>query len=346
MISKENVDKYMSYTFWELEVWQYMVILLIGIASKLFLWLFFSLGKRLYRRNEEKLKFFKKLSHHSFLCLSIGIISFLKEPLGLFWSSLWAKVLLGLHIIFSISFLLWVNNFINFLFVAITQRLARAKWDKLGIVYVLKSVVKVAVMSLLTLLLLRIFIDYELQDWLRIFSIGAGTLTAIVAFASRDFIANFFGALVITIGRPFQVGDWIVIKGIAGRVMGLDMRSTKLKTEDSTFIYIPNSYFTNSHVQNYGAHTYAQLSFTLSLHEVTAQDLTSFLVELKALLKKSPKLYAKESKYTTEVLNLEKMKLFLYLSFVNITAQDKVTYMKALTAEVIALAKKGGITLA
>lgn len=346
MAFSEDFEEYLSYTLLDLQVWQYVAMLLIGVGSKCLRWLFFGIGKRVYQRNEEKLKFFKKLSRYSSLWLSTGIILLFQEDLGLAQSVYLAKMLVVFHLLFSITSLLCVNNLINFLFVVITQRLAGANWDKLGIVHVLKSLVKFSVMSFLGLLLLSLFVDYKLGDWLRMFSIGAGTLTAIVAFASRDFIANFFGALVITIGRPFRIGDWIVINGIAGRVVGLDMRATKLQTVDGTFVYIPNSTFTNKHVQNYGPHTYAQLSLTLLLPETTEEALASFLAQLETLLANAPQLYPAESKYTTEVLGLQKMKLCLYLSFVDSTEKDKVTHMKNFIAQVAALAKKEHITLA
>lgn len=341
-----TVKEYLEYQILGLEVQQYVAMLLIVVGSKCLLWLFFGVGKRLYRRNEEKLKFFKKLSRYSGLCLSTGIMLLFREELGLDQPPYWTKALMGVRALFSLTCMLCVNNLINFLFVLVTQRLAGANWDKLGIVHVLKRVVKVAVMSFLSLLLLRLFVKYELGEWLRTFSVGATTLTAIVAFASRDFIANFFGALVITVGRPFQIGDWIVINGIAGRVVGLGMRATKLKKEDGTFVYIPNSAFTNKHVQNYGAHTYAQLRFSLSLHEVTEEVLASFLAQLEGLLANTPPLYAAESKYTTEVVGLQKMKLCLYLSFVDSAEKDKVTHMKTFTAQVADLAKKARIALA
>ncbi|MEM9569442.1 MAG: hypothetical protein AAF900_00590 [Bacteroidota bacterium] len=63
-------------------------------------------------------------------------------------------------------------------------------------------------------------------------------------------------------------------------------------------------------------------------------------------LANAPQLSTATSKYTTEMLGLQKMKLFLYLSFLDSTEQDKVTHMKTFIAQVAYLVKKERITLA
>ena len=73
-----------------------------------------------------------------------------------------------------------------------------------------------------------------------------------VGFAARDMLANFFGALMIFLDRPFSVGDWIRSpdREIEGTVEEIGWRLTRIRTFDKRPLYIPNSVFTSLAVEN------------------------------------------------------------------------------------------------
>ena len=73
-----------------------------------------------------------------------------------------------------------------------------------------------------------------------------------VGFAARDLLANFFGALVIYLDRPFVVGDWIRSpdREIEGTVEDIGWRLTLIRTFDQRPLYVPNAVFTNIAVEN------------------------------------------------------------------------------------------------
>ena len=73
---------------------------------------------------------------------------------------------------------------------------------------------------------------------------GAGTV--IVGFAAKDLLANFFGALMIHLDRPFQVGEWICSpdRSIEGTVEHIGFRLTRIRTFSRNPLYVPNSVFT------------------------------------------------------------------------------------------------------
>lgn len=73
-----------------------------------------------------------------------------------------------------------------------------------------------------------------------------------VGFAARDLLANFFGALMIFLDRPFSVGDWVrsADREIEGTVEEIGWRLTRIRTFDKRPLYIPNSVFTSISVEN------------------------------------------------------------------------------------------------
>ena len=79
---------------------------------------------------------------------------------------------------------------------------------------------------------------------------GLGGLA--VGFAARDLLANFFGALMIFLDRPFAVGDWIRSpdKEIEGTVEEIGWRQTRIRTFDQRPLYVPNATFATLTVEN------------------------------------------------------------------------------------------------
>jgi len=73
-----------------------------------------------------------------------------------------------------------------------------------------------------------------------------------VGFAARDLLANFFGAIMVFLDRPFSVGDWIRSpdREIEGTVEEIGWRLTCIRTFDKRPLYIPNSIFTSIVVEN------------------------------------------------------------------------------------------------
>jgi MscS family membrane protein len=83
------------------------------------------------------------------------------------------------------------------------------------------------------------------------FLAGAGILGLAVAFAAQDIISNFFGGAIITIDKPFRVGDRIRVDTYYGDVISIGPRSTRLKTLDYQIVTIPNNKITTNVIVNY-----------------------------------------------------------------------------------------------
>ena len=73
-----------------------------------------------------------------------------------------------------------------------------------------------------------------------------------IGFAAKDLLANFFGAFIVYLDRPFLVGDWIRSpdRSIEGTVEKIGWRLTVIRDFQSRPIYVPNSVFTNIIVEN------------------------------------------------------------------------------------------------
>jgi small-conductance mechanosensitive channel len=73
-------------------------------------------------------------------------------------------------------------------------------------------------------------------------------LTAVLAFAMQDTLGNVLGGLAIQIDNSVQVGDWVRIDDVVGRVRDVRWRSTIIETRNWETIVIPNSTLMKSRV--------------------------------------------------------------------------------------------------
>jgi MscS family membrane protein len=93
---------------------------------------------------------------------------------------------------------------------------------------------------------------------LKVFSIditpllaGAGIAGIAIALAAQDFISNFFGGAIITVDKPFKVGDRVKIDDFYGDVISVGTRSTRIRTLDYQIVTLPNNKITTNVIVNY-----------------------------------------------------------------------------------------------
>jgi MscS family membrane protein len=83
------------------------------------------------------------------------------------------------------------------------------------------------------------------------FLAGAGIAGLAVALAAQDLISNFFGGAIITVDKPFKVGDRVKIDQYYGDVISVGTRSTRIKTLEYQVVTIPNNKITTNIIVNF-----------------------------------------------------------------------------------------------
>ena len=74
---------------------------------------------------------------------------------------------------------------------------------------------------------------------------GIGVIGIALGFAAQDSLSNVIAGFLIFIDKPFKVGDYISHENRYGRVEIITLRSTRIRTQDNTYVVIPNQKIIN-----------------------------------------------------------------------------------------------------
>lgn len=65
--------------------------------------------------------------------------------------------------------------------------------------------------------------------------------TVALSLSLQDVLRNFVAGIYLLLEQPFKMGDHLSVRGVAGRVEGIDLRTTILRTDEGQQILIPNN---------------------------------------------------------------------------------------------------------
>ena len=83
------------------------------------------------------------------------------------------------------------------------------------------------------------------------FAIVAGALGVGIGFGLQNVVNNFISGLILAFERPIQTGDVIQFGNEWGRVIGIGIRSSKVRTFDGAEIIVPNGDLISQQLTNW-----------------------------------------------------------------------------------------------
>tara|TARA_Y100000588_G_scaffold70175_1_gene71969 strand:- start:2965 stop:4104 length:1140 start_codon:yes stop_codon:yes gene_type:complete len=113
---------------------------------------------------------------------------------------------------------------------------------------------------------------------------GIGGL--IVGLSAKEFLADFFGGLILIADKPFKVGDWIRSpdRNIEGTVEDIGMRRICVRTFDKRPLYIPNSVLSTVTIENPSRMTHRRIYETIGLRYEDADKMSSITRKVREML--------------------------------------------------------------
>jgi small-conductance mechanosensitive channel len=79
--------------------------------------------------------------------------------------------------------------------------------------------------------------SFQAADLIKMLGVGS----VAIGFAFQNILQNFLAGILLLMQEPFDLGDWISVTGIEGRVDDIQTRATIVTTKEGNKVVIPNA---------------------------------------------------------------------------------------------------------
>jgi MscS family membrane protein len=108
---------------------------------------------------------------------------------------------------------------------------------------------------------------------------GFGIVGAAVALSARESLENLIASFIIFFDKPFYPGDLVKIQNITGTVERIGLRSTRIRTDQKTYVTVPNKQMVDSILDNLSLRTQRRGFVSLEISALTPYDAVNQLVK-------------------------------------------------------------------
>ncbi|MBO9199210.1 MULTISPECIES: mechanosensitive ion channel family protein [Niastella] len=144
-----------------------------------------------------------------------------------------------------------------------------------------KDFFKVVLVIFGILLILKFAFHYNISNLLT----GLSIATAAIALSTRESLENLIASFIIFFDRPFTMGDQVKVHDITGTVERIGLRSTRIRTDQKTYVSVPNKQMVDSILDNLSLRTQRRAFVQLKLHADTSHDaVNQFILRVKNYL--------------------------------------------------------------
>ena len=144
-----------------------------------------------------------------------------------------------------------------------------------------KDFFKVVLIIIGALLILRFAFH---RDITQVFT-GLSIVGAAMALAAKESLENLIASFIIFYDKPFSTGNVVKVLGITGTVEKIGLRSTRIRTDQKTFITVPNKQMVDTVMDNISQRTQRRVDLRLEISlSVLATPLDELTKAIKAIL--------------------------------------------------------------
>jgi MscS family membrane protein len=268
-----------------------LAVVLKRILSRYIAGLLFRLVTKLARGVDKKAFVSLVISPlETFLVILVTIIAFEKLnfpsaiKFNIYKISLQRVVETGAIIVLIISFIWLLLRIIDFIAMILEQKanLTEDLSDNQLIVF-FKDFFKVLLVILAILMILKFGFSFKISSLIT----GLSLAGAAIALATRESIENLIASFIIFFDKPFSTGDLVKVQNITGTVEKIGLRSTRIRTDQKTYVTVPNKQMVDSIMDNLSLRTQRRAFVQLELHSETPHDVVNqFVMAVEGLLQR------------------------------------------------------------
>ena len=116
---------------------------------------------------------------------------------------------------------------------------------------------------------------------------GLSIVGAAIALALRESLENLIASFIIFFDKPFMTGDLVKVQQVTGTVEKIGLRSTRIRTDQTTLVSVPNKQMVDSMLDNLSVRTRrkGELRLEVSLNTDPAK-METLLTGIRRLLER------------------------------------------------------------
>ncbi|WP_369856160.1 mechanosensitive ion channel family protein [Candidatus Thalassolituus haligoni] len=174
---------------------------------------------------------------------------------------IWAEYLLpwGTQIILALLVFFIGRMIANLLVKAVLSMMGKAKVEP-----ILTDFVGTVLGALLLVLVIVISLSQLGLDTTSLITLlGAAGLA--VGLALKDSLSHFAAGVMLIVFRPFKLGDYVEVGGVAGSVDRITIFSTRMKTPDNRVVTVPNANVFGNTMVNYSEESTRRLDMVVGI---------------------------------------------------------------------------------
>lgn len=198
-------------------------------------------------------------------------------------------------VIFFIRLLRRFIDFLGLLFEAKANQTADQSDNQLVVFF--RDFFKVVVLIIGILMFTRFVLNFNISNLIT----GLSIITAAVALATRESLENLIASFIIFFDKPFTMGDLVKVENITGNVERIGLRSTRIRTDQKTFITVPNKKMVDSILDNLSLRSQRKAEIKLELSVETQADQLLQLTEKAGKLLEQNEIIQQGNVFVTEI---------------------------------------------
>lgn len=170
----------------------------------------------------------------------------------------------------------WGSTVIDFLIERRIQARPGEEGDTATVMGAVKLVAKIALWTIVILLILENLTGIEIGALLA--TLGVGGIA--IALAVQGILGDLFASVSISLDKPFVIGDTIGLDNLTGEVEKIGLKSTRIRSVSGEQIVVSNSDLLSSRLKNFQRMERRQVLFTLGINYGTPQEKLALIPDL------------------------------------------------------------------
>jgi MscS family membrane protein len=174
---------------------------------------------------------------------------------------------------------------------------------------------------------------------------GLSIVGAAIALATRESMENLIASFIIFFDKPFATGDLVKVNGFTGNIERIGLRSTRIRTQEKTYISVPNKQMVDTIVDNISLRTQRKAEIKLEVSLTTnSTQLINLINEITNLIAEPFSLnslvYLSDTGKNAHIINVE------YYTSIEQTIEQFLMDKQKATLEIIKIMEDSKIHLA